>query len=419
MKKIEFVTNRDKFSGVRHLIRSRVLFLVSTMLWITIWSGAISAKPRKIDDFHWENVDTIVAIGDLHGDYDNYIATLRAAGLINAKGKWSAGETHFVQTGDIPDRGPDTLKIIEHIDGLRKQAKRKGGRVHSLIGNHEAMNVYGDVRYVHAGEFAAFETRNSAALRDRYYGLYMQNFEAQDPAAFALLPENHREEWDKTHLLGWLEHRQAWDLAWNPKAKYAKWVLDKPVVIQVNDNIFLHGGISEKYATSSFEELTKQVWAGAAKYNHAEPGVVEDELGPLWYRGLAGMEPRATAETVQSILDHHKASRIVVGHTVTSGVIWPSYEGRVIQIDTGISAYYGGHVGYLKITADGATGGYTDYELKLPESDDGRIEYLEQVIARDPDNRILQNMLDRLVNPPVEPPLEDQPEDVSGAENQQ
>ena len=367
-------------------------------------AGSVWAKPRQIDDFHWENVDTVIAIGDLHGDFDSYLATLKAAGLIDSKGKWAGGETHLVQTGDIPDRGPDTIKIMEHIDNLRKQAKRKGGRVHSLIGNHEAMNVYGDTRYVSAGEFEYFKTRNSEKIRDNYFDLYMKNYLAQDPEGYGALPENYQEEWNKTHPLGWLEHRQAWDPAWNPKAKYAKWVSDKPAVIQINDSIFLHGGISEKYATTPLKELNKQIWAGIAKYNHAEPGLVEDEQGPLWYRGLAGSEPQATPEAVQTILEHHDASRIVVGHTPTSGVIWPSYDGRVIQIDTGIAAHYGGHVGYLKITSDGPSGGYPDYQLALPASDDERIPYLKEVISHDPDNRILLRRLELLINPPVETP---------------
>ena len=107
-------------------------------------------------------------MGDLHGDYDNYLATLRAAGLVNKRGKWVGGATHFVQTGDVPDRGPDTEKNIDHLSKLAKQAERKGGQVHTLIGNHEAMNVYGDLRYVHVGEYRAFATSNSETLRDRY-----------------------------------------------------------------------------------------------------------------------------------------------------------------------------------------------------------------------------------------------------------
>ena len=97
-------------------------------------SSSALAEARQISDYEWTGVERVVAIGDIHGDYANYIAVLEAAGLVDRKGKWSGGETHLVQVGDIPDRGPDTQEIIKHIRKLAKQAKRKGGRVHSLIG---------------------------------------------------------------------------------------------------------------------------------------------------------------------------------------------------------------------------------------------------------------------------------------------
>ena len=206
------------------------------VLSLILFSASLFADARQIDDYRWEGVERIVAIGDIHGDYENYIATLKAAGLVDKKEKWSGGETHLVQTGDIPDRGPDTQKIIEHLENLEKQAERKGGRVHALIGNHEAMNVYGDLRYVSPGEYEAFKTRNSEKLRDRYFDLYMQSFQQQDPEGFAALPENFREQWNVKHPLGWVEHRQAWDPAWNPEGEYANWVLDKKIAIRINDN---------------------------------------------------------------------------------------------------------------------------------------------------------------------------------------
>jgi hypothetical protein len=187
---------------------------VKIIILILLLSANLAfAEARQIDEYQWDGVERIVAVGDLHGDFGNYMATLTAAGLVNRKGKWSGGRTHLVQTGDIPDRGPDTEKIIEHITKLARQAKKKGGRVHSLIGNHEAMNVYGDLRYVSDGEFEAFVTRNSAALRDRVFALQMERIEAADPEAFAALPENFRDEWNTKHPLGWVEHRQAWDPA--------------------------------------------------------------------------------------------------------------------------------------------------------------------------------------------------------------
>ena len=385
--------------------RSLLKIIILSML---LSAGLAFADARQVDEFQWDGVERVVAIGDLHGDYDNYIATLKAAGLVDKKGKWIGGNAHLVQTGDIPDRGPDTRKIIEHITKLGKQAKRKGGRVHNLIGNHEAMNVYGDLRYVSDGEFEAFVTGKSAALRDRVFELTLKKLQANDPETFAMLPENYREEWNLKHPLGWVEHRQAWDPAWNPEGEYATWVMNQKVAVRINDTLFIHGGISGFYCQNSLEDLTEQVVAGLSRFNPQSPGILEDEFGPLWYRGLSGVEPEADNETVDAILAHHGIRHIAVGHTPTSGVVWPRYDGKVLMIDTGIARVYGGHLGYLEMTPEGLFGGYARGKVPLPSDDSELIPYLEKVIALNPENAFLQERLEQLQHPAVPVLLEDE-----------
>jgi len=372
----------------------RYLVLLILMIGQLAWAAS-----REVDDYHWTGVERIVAIGDIHGDYEHYLAVLQDAALVNSKGKWTGGETHLVQVGDVPDRGPDTLKIIEHLQKLAKEAGKKGGMVHSLIGNHEAMNVYGDLSYTTPQEFAAFADRNSASMRDRYFEIVLQSMQQNDPAGYAELPENFRELWDKDHPLGWLEHRQAWSTAWNPQAKLAAWVFDRKVAIQIDGLIFLHGGISGFYCQNSLQSLTEKVVSALRTFDPDHPGIVQDEFGPLWYRGLSGRTPEADPETVQAILQRHDAQHIVVGHTPTGGAIWPRYNGSVIQIDTGISAFYGGHVAYLEVTPDGMFAGYPGGKIKLPSDESGQIPYLEQVVALEPENTYLQQMLVKLKNP--------------------
>jgi hypothetical protein len=381
-------------------LRVRNVLSAAVLAWLSGWNTAF-ADARQIDEHQWEGVERIVAVGDLHGDYENYLVTLRLAGLIDRKGKWIGGEAHLVQTGDVPDRGPDTLRIIEHLGKLEKQAKRKGGRVHSLIGNHEAMNVYGDLRYVHQGEYAAFVTRNSSALRDRVFELQMQQYQAQDPEGFAALPPDFREQWNLTHPLGWVEHRQAWDPAWNPEGKLANWVLERNVAVRVNDLIFLHGGISGFYCQNSLESMTEKVVGKLKNFDPSDMGILEDEFGPLWYRGLAGVEPEALPQTVDAILAHHKVNHIVVGHTPTNGIIWPGYDAKVLMIDSGIAKAYGGRIAYLEVTPDGLFAGYPGGKVRLPSDDDGAEAYLEQVIALDPDNPYLQERLEQLRHPAI------------------
>ena len=46
----------------------------------------------------------LVAVGDLHGDYDNALKVLKMANVVNEEGNWSGKVDWFVQTGDIVDR---------------------------------------------------------------------------------------------------------------------------------------------------------------------------------------------------------------------------------------------------------------------------------------------------------------------------
>lgn len=370
------------------------------LFFLVLMHSVACAAPLEVDPYHWAGVERVIAIGDIHGDYDNYLVALTAAGLVDKKGKWTGGATHLVQTGDIPDRGPDTLKIIEHLDKLAKQASRKGGRVHSLIGNHEAMNVYGDLRYVHAGEFAAFANKNSSSLVDRYFELVMQELQTRDPEGFAALPENYREEWNKTHPPGWVEHRQTWDPGWNSEGEMAQRTLNSKVAIQINDMVFLHGGLSSSYCQNSLQSLAEMVVEKLRHYDPANTGILEDPDGPLWYRGLSGSLPAATPETVAAILENHQARHIVVGHTPTGGAIFTRYDGAVIQIDTGLGKAYGGRPAYLEVTTEGLFAGYPAGKLPLPQKDSDRAAYLEQVIAMYPKNGDLRTLLQKLNQPP-------------------
>ena len=105
-----------------HILDLRLYFRLNVLLVLLLLCNQHYAGAREIDGFRWEGVERIVAIGDLHGDYENYLEVLRIAGVVDKRGKWSGGKTHLVQTGDIPDRGPDTIKIIKHISKLAKQA---------------------------------------------------------------------------------------------------------------------------------------------------------------------------------------------------------------------------------------------------------------------------------------------------------
>jgi hypothetical protein len=363
------------------------------LIILVLYAEIIVAAPRQIDEYHWVEVERIVAIGDLHGDFDGYMNTLQAAGLVDQRGRWAAGETHLVQTGDIPDRGPDTYKIIQHMAKLAQQARKRGGQVHNLLGNHEAMNVYGDLRYVTPEEFEAFASGRSKRVRENYFAAVLENMATQDPTKFANLPEDYRERWFDSHPLGWIEHRQAWNPNWADDGELYQWVSAAPVAIQINDTLFVHGGISAYYCRDSLASMTERAQDKLQRSNPNDLSILTDEFGPLWYRGLAGKVPEAPTETVEAILRQHQAARIVVGHTPTGGYIWPRYDGRVIQIDTGIGAAYGGHVAYLEITPAQLFAGYLSGKTALPTAHTGLLDYLKNIIELLPDNNAARNQL--------------------------
>ncbi len=384
---------------------------VLILLLALLANGVAVAKAKKLDDYHWTGVERVVAISDLHGDYERYIDVMQSAGLIDKSGKWSGGETHLVQTGDITDRGPDSRKIIDHLVKLSKQAKKKGGYVHLLIGNHETMNVVGDLRYVSPGEYKAFETKNSARLQEMQWERQLEWMRVNTPDFEALDLEAFRQEWNQQVPLGWVEHRQAWSF----NGEYGKWVEGNQVAVQINDTIFLHGGISAEYCKLSLRSLTEEVIAAMQNYDPAVTSIVNDPLGPLWYRGLAlEEETDLFSQTLDNILKRYGANRIVIGHTPTGGVVWPRFDQRVVANDTGIATYYGAHKGLLELTSEGATAIYGDQRIPLPTQNGGREDYLRAVIEADSNNTELKERLARMLAPP--PDVTDAVEDAESAE---
>jgi hypothetical protein len=289
----------------------------------------------------FKNVERIVAVGDVHGGFDEMVTILRGAKVIDDSNKWIAGKTHLVQTGDILDRGPDSRKVMDLLMELEKQAQKAGGRVHSLIGNHEAMNLYGDLRYVSPAEYAAFRGPDSEAVRDRYFKRILERAEKGRGSPADM--EAFRQKWYAEHPLGWVEHRMAFD----PDGQYGRWLNKKNAVVQINDMLFVHGGISPKYAKTSRGDFNRTIRDELTGVVPLEGGMAVDPLGPLWYRGLAQGPEENLAAHVDSVLQKHGVNHIVIGHTPTGGVVTPRFAGKVILIDTGLSKYYGGNLSCL------------------------------------------------------------------------
>jgi calcineurin-like phosphoesterase family protein len=329
------------------VIRVTLLALAALMVFIPAKVSAAAAN-------------RIVAVGDLHGDYQAWITIARAAGLIDAGGHWAGGGTTLVQLGDILDREPDSLKIVRSLQQLQKEAPRSHGRVIVVLGNHEAMNLLGDFRYTTPGEFAAFSGPNSAAIRDRVYDQNRALIEKAAQAANpALTPDQIRQSWMAEHPLGWIEHK----IAWSSSGELGKWASRNAAVVKIDGTLFVHGGLSAEYSKLPLDEINRRVQTAMSNADGGPSTILYDPLGPLWYRGLVGRDPdaeevRAKAAPVMhltidqeldAVLTAYGAKRLVIGHTPDLNGIEISNGGRLARIDTGISRAYGGPLTWLEI----------------------------------------------------------------------
>ncbi len=288
--------------------------------------------------YEWDNVQRVVVVGDVHGAYTELEALLKANAIIDAHGSWIAGQTHLVSLGDLLDRGPDSRKAMDLFMRLTEEAGTAGGKVHVLLGNHELMNLSGDLRDVSEAEFAAFG--DFAGHR----------------AAFA------------------------------PNGHYGRWLMTLPAAIRINGNIYLHGGLSPVVNDMSIvginlslqEDLHRVLTLGAelqaAGAVSAEADLLnldEEALGatpdvfraasrndlfgssgPLWYRGNAMCHALIETPNVNARLRQFAVDRIVIAHTPTATrEVTARLDGKVVMADTGmLKSFYRGNARLLEFT---------------------------------------------------------------------
>jgi len=291
------------------------------------------------------------------------------------------GKTHLVQLGDVPDRGPDTRKILDLLIKLEPQARKAGGYVHALIGNHEAMNMDGDLRYVIPAEYAAFATRDSKRLRDVYYGKVVEALKANPPASgLPVFDEAYRAKFDAEHPLGWVEHR----IAWSTQGVYGRWILTHSAIIRIDDTLYLHGGIGPAYLPFDVDVLNNAILAALRHEPQAggPPDVLWNEQSPLWYRGLAQNDEAAEAPHVAALLARYKVRHIVLGHTKQYRMVAARFDGAVILTDIAVVGPCDPHAFLIK-EGGALTSVHRAKRLTLGVSGAARDAYVAQTAALD------------------------------------
>lgn len=270
------------------------------------------------DSQRWSGVARVVAFGDVHGAYRELVPLLQQAGVIDAQLRWSGGATHLVSLGDLLDRGPDSRAVMDLLMRLETEAPKSGGFVHVVLGNHEVMNLTGDLRYVSAAEYAAFAPPTTT------------------PAVAAA-------EGAPPPVPGAAEHRRAF----STDGVYGKWLIGKPLLIVINDTVFVHGGLPQSIGALG-------LGAGNARFhdelmqalNPVGPteGPLLSQNGPLWYRGTARCHVLLEGDRLRRTLNQLSARRVAIGHTPTAIRRAQSrFSSAVVMLDTGMLAdvYHG------------------------------------------------------------------------------
>lgn len=273
-----------------------------------------------------EDCSRVVAIGDIHGDLDALLRILIGTRIVDAEGEWCGESTHLILIGDLNDRGPDSADVMAFVMRLEQDASSRGGRVDTLLGNHELLAAEGDYRYTRAVEVVALESF-------------------------------------------WYGHLNGLHAIYRGQSPYARWLRSRPTVVKAASTLFVHAGLGAWAldCDTDFVNSTMSAWIAHFQGVAEEPDsstawlVEQAGQGPLWtsrFRVPAECpqhEESGLGWNVADTLDAWGATRLVVGHRPTHVIDYrialphPLFGDSVIAIDTGISQYFGGRLSALEI----------------------------------------------------------------------
>ncbi len=266
-------------------------------------------------------VGRIVAIGDVHGDMNAMQETLLDIGVIDRNLHWAAGTASFVQVGDQLDRGDEEQAILDWLEVLADEAHAAGGAVYVLHGNHELMNVDFDFRYVTEGGWLDFADTP---------------YDPGDPL-----------------LQQYEEYQRGRVAAFRPGGPYARLLAGHNTIVQIGDNVFVHGGALPHLVEYGLERLNAETQAWM-RGERTRPAITEGEDSAIWSRHFSDdMVDADDCELLAEALESLNAKRMIVGHTVQYELgVNSGCNGRVWRVDVGIAEYYGGPGQGLEIVGD-------------------------------------------------------------------
>lgn len=371
-----------------------LLLLLAIIFWPA--AAAVTSDPSG----------RVVAVGDVHGEFDGFCSILRRTGLINDQNHWIGGQATLVQTGDLIDRGPKGREAMALLISMQREASKAGGSVVALLGNHEVMNIVGDLRYVTPEDYAEFADKGSEKRRKEAYQQYTAWIAAHEPLLSAIKNPGlatSEQEWRAQHPDGFVEYREAF----SPSGQYGQWIRQHAAVTNIGGIIFVHGGIAPSLTSMSLAHINDQVQKEIEDFDKTMQELVSRKValpfftlreivlavqlellqersasvppeaeyhnrllhlvdinqwlcmsnqGPLWFRGYGEWSEEEGKQQIPKILAAYDAKHIVVAHTVQkSAQIRSRFGGSVFLIDTGMLSTYwpGGGASALEIQKDG------------------------------------------------------------------
>jgi len=254
------------------------------------WDFTVKLRDKIVNEpVYSPGADKVLALSDIEGEFEPFRNLLLQAGVIDGQYNWIFGKGSLVVAGDLFDRGKQVAQYLWLLYKLEDEARAKGGVVHVVLGNHEMMNLSGDVRYVDSVYFAG-----CSLMGEDYGSLYKANTE-----------------------LG-------------------RWLRSKNTIEKDGDLLVLHGGVSpillqRGLQLTDINTLSRPYYA--ARYR-AIPDSLKDlfnEQALFWYRGYF-LEPKAGQGQIDSTLEWYGVKKILVGHDIIDHVA-AFYNNKLVGLD--------------------------------------------------------------------------------------
>ena len=256
----------------------------------------------SIEKSEYKMPEKLIAISDIEGNFDGFSGFLKKNGIIDSNFNWIFKNGHLVLVGDFVDRGNNVTQVLWLIYKLEKQAKKNGGKVHFILGNHEIMNFQG----------------NGGYNQEKYIKVAKEI--------------SKKEEWEK-----------AIQFMFSENTELGNWLRTKNVIKKIGDYIFVHAGLHPelldyKVDLDKINRITRKNWDKDLYRNPKDDETANFLIGrisPIWYRGLVTdykYYDKINEVDLNKVLEYYNAKKIVVGHTVVRNIS-TGFNGKVIRVD--------------------------------------------------------------------------------------